>query len=65
MVSVKLVPNLESLHGLEGLLDNIFELFSVVSRTLTGIIDNYFGGYYTEKMLEAQVGLCLQYPSPV
>ncbi|CAM6056598.1 unnamed protein product [Sphagnum tenellum] len=23
--------------------------------TLTGIIDNYFGGYYTEKMLEAQV----------
>ncbi len=39
--------------------------FSVVSRTLTGIIDNYFGGYYTEKMMEAQVGLCLQYPSPV
>jgi hypothetical protein len=26
---------------------------------LAGLIDNYFGGYYAEKMVEAQVCLCI------
>jgi hypothetical protein len=59
------VSNLVSLISVKVCKLTSWSCFPIFSRTLTGIIDNYFGGYYTEKLVEAQVGLCLQYHSPV
>lgn len=33
-----------------------FSLVLELLRTLTSILDDYFEGYYSEKMVEAQVG---------
>lgn len=42
--------------------------FMVYLRTLTGIIDDYFDGYYSEEMVESQVlflFLVLSYMIPI
>lgn len=35
--------------------DVVNELIAKFSRTLVGMIDDYFDGYYTEEMVESQV----------
>lgn len=35
--------------------DNLFGFTCIFDRTLMGIIDDYFDGYYSEEMIESQV----------
>jgi hypothetical protein len=45
--------------------------FGLIPRTLMGIIDDYFDGYYSEEMIESQVMLaidlsfCISVPFPL
>jgi hypothetical protein len=36
--------------------------FGFIHRTLMGVIDDYFDGYYSEEMIESQVLLAINLP---
>ena len=36
--------------------------FGFICRTLTGVIDDYFDGYFSEEMIESQVMLAINLP---
>jgi hypothetical protein len=58
VVIIELVPTLQVCICLNGC-KLISTCFSIISRTLAGLINNYFGGYYAEKMVEAHVWFCI------
>jgi hypothetical protein len=58
VVIIELVPSLQVCICLNGC-KLTSTCFSIISRTLADLINDYFGGYYAEKMVETQVWLCI------